>query len=116
FGNDLQRHVLDACGGDHGRLTARPPAASAAEGHILRSCPLRHPMRYFHPVITVVISVLLGACTVGPYYAGPPSVLSSSPPRASGGFARADEATTAGTPAVAEWWAVLGDPVLDDLE
>lgn len=72
-------------------------------------------MRHFRPVLTIAVSTLLGACTVGPDYAGPPPVLSSSDSGA-GNFARADEATVADAPAVAEWWTVLGDPVLDDLE
>jgi len=70
-------------------------------------------MRHFHPV-TLAACMMLGACTVGPDYAGPP-VLSSSP-SGSTDFARADEATPASAPAVAQWWTVLGDPVLDDLE
>ena len=72
-------------------------------------------MRHSYPAISLAVSVLLGACTVGPDYAGPPPVL-SSPQDSAGGFARADEATPAGAPAVADWWTVLGDRVLDDLE
>jgi NodT family efflux transporter outer membrane factor (OMF) lipoprotein len=73
-------------------------------------------MRLSHPIISLAVSGLLGACTVGPDYAGPPPVLSSSPPGDAGGFVRADEATPTGAPAVAEWWTVLGDPVLDGIE
>jgi NodT family efflux transporter outer membrane factor (OMF) lipoprotein len=73
-------------------------------------------MRHFRPAISLAVSVLLGACTVGPDYAGPPPVLSSSPQDTAGGFARADEATPAATPGVAQWWTVLDDPVLDGLE
>lgn len=71
-------------------------------------------MRHSYPAICLAASALLGACTVGPDYAGPP-VLSSLPDTA-GGFVRADQTTTAGAPAVADWWAALGDSVLDDLE
>ena len=73
-------------------------------------------MRHSYPAISLAVSVLLGACTVGPDYAGPPPVLSSSPPDTAGGFVRADQTTTAGAPAVADWWTALGDSVLDDLE
>jgi len=71
-------------------------------------------MRHFRPALTIAASALLGACTVGPDYAGPPPVASTSD--GAGGFARADGATLAQAPAVADWWTVLGDPVLDDLE
>lgn len=71
-------------------------------------------MRHSTFAISLAASLLLGACTVGPDYAGPPAVSSSAD--GAGAFARADEATTAGAPAVAQWWTVLGDPVLDELE
>jgi NodT family efflux transporter outer membrane factor (OMF) lipoprotein len=73
-------------------------------------------MRHFYPAISLAVSALLGACTVGPDYAGPPPVLSSTPKDAAGGFVRADDAASAGAPAVAEWWTVLGDSSLDGLE
>ncbi|WEK46552.1 MAG: efflux transporter outer membrane subunit [Candidatus Andeanibacterium colombiense] len=55
----------------------------------------------------------LGACTVGLDYAGPPAVGSAAPP---GNFVRADATTTTGEPGLAEWWTVLGDNTLDELE
>jgi NodT family efflux transporter outer membrane factor (OMF) lipoprotein len=56
----------------------------------------------------------LGACTtVGPDYAGSPSVASTE---GDGDFARAGPATTPREPQLAAWWSNLGDPVLDRLE
>lgn len=58
------------------------------------------------------IALLLGACTVGPNYAGPPQTL-SAPAK---GFARGGPTATAGAPGVAAWWTQLGDATLTDLE
>lgn len=60
--------------------------------------------------------LLLGACTVGPDYAGPPSVLPPPPAGSTGGYVRGDETTLAQQPRLAQWWTALGDPVLDELE
>jgi NodT family efflux transporter outer membrane factor (OMF) lipoprotein len=74
-------------------------------------------MRISFSAALVAFALTLGACTVGPDYAGPPPVLSSSPPLDStGGFVRGDDAAHGGAPAVADWWTALGDPVLDQLE
>ncbi|GAL99735.1 efflux transporter outer membrane subunit [Sphingomonas parapaucimobilis] len=59
--------------------------------------------------------LLLGACTVGPNYAGPPKAIGSAatPPA---GFVRADNTLATTTPAVADWWTTLNDPMLTWLE
>lgn len=59
--------------------------------------------------------LLVSACTVGPDYAGPPAVL-SAPGGTQGGFVRAGAETEASAVELADWWKVLGDPVLDELE
>ncbi|UYY58201.1 efflux transporter outer membrane subunit [Sphingomonas sp. S2-65] len=58
--------------------------------------------------------VLLGACTLGPDYAGPPRVGSAGQPPAS--FVRGGDAATAAAPQPARWWTALNDPTLDMLE
>ena len=60
--------------------------------------------------------LLLGACTVGPDYAGPPPVLSPPPPAGTGGFLRSGPEFTQALPELASWWTELGDPVLNDIE
>ena len=62
----------------------------------------------------LVPALLLGACTVGPNYDGPPKTLADTP--AKPGFARAGAATVATAPGVADWWTHLGDATLNDLE
>ncbi|MEG3091866.1 efflux transporter outer membrane subunit [Sphingomonas sp. PB1R3] len=59
--------------------------------------------------------LLLGACTVGPNYAGPPKAIGSAatPPA---GFVRADNTLSTAAPAVADWWTTLNDPMLTWLE
>ncbi|KQO55710.1 efflux transporter outer membrane subunit [Sphingomonas sp. Leaf257] len=59
--------------------------------------------------------LLLGACTVGPNYAGPPKAIGSAatPPA---GFARTDNTLATTAPAVADWWTTLNDPMLNWLE
>lgn len=58
--------------------------------------------------------VLLGACTVGPDYAGPPAVGSAgqTPTR----FVRGSDAALTAAPQAARWWTTLNDPTLDTLE
>jgi NodT family efflux transporter outer membrane factor (OMF) lipoprotein len=56
---------------------------------------------------------LLAGCTVGPDYAGPPSVASAAATR--GTFVRADDPSLAPTPGVARWWDTLGDATLSRL-
>lgn len=59
--------------------------------------------------------LLLGACTVGPDYDGPPAIASASG-EAPAAFARAGADADLAAPRLAEWWTVLDDPVLDRLE
>jgi len=60
------------------------------------------------------LTLLLGACTVGPNYAGPPRTLSAAPGAA--GFKRGGESASAAAPGVAAWWTQLNDATLTDLE
>lgn len=62
----------------------------------------------------LIPALLLGACTVGPNYAGPPKTLADTSGPA--GFKRAGPTTVATAPAVADWWTQLGDPTLNALE
>ncbi|WP_165325270.1 efflux transporter outer membrane subunit [Rhizorhabdus phycosphaerae] len=55
----------------------------------------------------------LGACTMGPDYAGPASARAPQP---SASFVRASPEARSDEPAVAAWWTVFGDPVLDGLQ
>ena len=55
---------------------------------------------------------LLSACTVGPDYQGAPNV--APKPLAAGRLPHADN-TSAGAPAVAQWWRTLGDAQLNEL-
>lgn len=57
---------------------------------------------------------LLGACTLGPDYAGPPHPTAAG--ALPGAFVRAPAGADGATPAAADWWTALGDPLLDDLE
>ncbi|OJW61576.1 MAG: RND transporter [Sphingomonadales bacterium 63-6] len=70
-------------------------------------------MRYSNRYLILPALLTLGACTVGPNYAGPPALGSASGGdgyvRGAGDFAQAE-------PALADWWTALGDPVLDELE
>ena len=65
--------------------------------------------------LSLIPLLLLGACTVGPNYAGPPKAIGSAatPPT---GFARADTTLATTAPAVADWWTTLNDPMLNWLE
>ncbi len=65
--------------------------------------------------LSLIPLLLLGACTVGPNYAGPPKAIGSAatPPA---GFARADNTLATTAPAVADWWTTLNDPMLTWLE
>jgi len=56
---------------------------------------------------------LLGACTVGPNYAGPPKSPSADP---AARFVRAGATVSTAAPTLDRWWTALGDPVLDRLE
>lgn len=57
--------------------------------------------------------LMLGACTVGPDYSGPPA-LKSVP--AGAGFVRGEGVAGQAAPQLTAWWSALGDPVLDELE
>lgn len=54
--------------------------------------------------------LLVGACTVGPDYAGPPATASDATR-----FVRATDAALTPTPSLARWWEGLGDPLLTRL-
>ncbi len=60
---------------------------------------------------SVLALALLGACTVGPDYAGPPATASDATAR--GSFVRAGEASPA--PGLARWWEAMGDPLMTRL-
>lgn len=57
--------------------------------------------------------LLLGACTVGPNYAGPPATASDAAER--GSFVRATDAALTPAPGLARWWEGLNDPLLTRL-
>ncbi|KQN82113.1 RND transporter [Sphingomonas sp. Leaf67] len=57
--------------------------------------------------------LLLGACTVGPNYAGPPATVSDASGRS--GFVRATDAALTPAPGLARWWEGLNDPLLTRL-
>ena len=61
----------------------------------------------------VLMAIPLGACTLGPNYAGPPVLPSTAGPNAS--FVRAATADFSHAPGLARWWEVLDDPVLTGL-
>ena len=63
---------------------------------------------------TFTLALLLGGCTVGPYYGGPPTIGSSGAAPAK--FVRASDATVASPPALGTWWTTLGDTTLNELE
>jgi NodT family efflux transporter outer membrane factor (OMF) lipoprotein len=58
-------------------------------------------------------TALVGACTVGPDYKGPPLVAPIS--TAAGGFHRANEIQTPSVAPPARWWAALNEPELASL-
>jgi len=67
-------------------------------------------MRHALPLLTLA---LLGACTVGPDYKGPPAVASDAVTR--GTFVRAADPALTPAPGLARWWETLADPTLDAL-
>lgn len=67
-------------------------------------------MRHLLPALTLA---LLGACTVGPNYGGPPAVASDAVAR--GTFVRARDAALTPAPGLARWWDSLRDPTLSAL-
>jgi len=60
--------------------------------------------------LLLLAAPVLGACTVGPNYAGPPSSTPVAP-----GFVRAADPALAPAPALARWWEALGDATLSGL-
>ncbi|MEH3103322.1 MAG: efflux transporter outer membrane subunit [Sphingomonas phyllosphaerae] len=67
-------------------------------------------MRHALPLLALA---LLGACTVGPDYKGPPAVASDAVTR--GTFVRAADPALTPAPGLARWWETLADPTLDAL-
>jgi len=58
--------------------------------------------------------LVLGACTLGPDYAGPPAALPALAEDA--GFVRAGDSPVTAAPPLARWWESLDDPMLAELE
>jgi NodT family efflux transporter outer membrane factor (OMF) lipoprotein len=71
--------------------------------HLLRS-----------PSLLLLPLLALGACTVGPNYAGPPRTLADSAGPAT--FKRGGALASPTAPGVAAWWTQLNDPLLTELE
>ena len=67
-------------------------------------------MRHLASLLTLA---LLGACTVGPNYKGPPAVASDAATR--GTFVRAQDNALTPAPGLARWWEPLGDATLTAL-
>lgn len=59
------------------------------------------------------VFALIGACTAGPDYAGPPKPTAAGEVPAR--FVRGASAASTAAPAPARWWTMLGDPTLDAL-
>lgn len=58
-----------------------------------------------------LLPCLLAGCTVGPDYAGPPSLFSGPAPH----FTRANDTSVTQAAPVADWWTPLNDNILSDL-
>ena len=65
------------------------------------------------PLLSFPLLACIAACTVGPNYAGPPSIAPGSSEAT--GFVRGGSAS-ADQPGIAQWWTRLGDPTLNQLE
>lgn len=63
--------------------------------------------------LSLIALLLLGACTVGPNYAGPPATAGDAVRR--GSFARATDPAFTAAPGLARWWEGLNDPLLTRL-
>lgn len=63
--------------------------------------------------LSLIPLALLGACTVGPDYKGPPAIAGDAVAR--GTFVRARDAALTPTPGLARWWEGLGDVTLNRL-
>ncbi|MBW6529788.1 efflux transporter outer membrane subunit [Sphingomonas sp. RRHST34] len=65
------------------------------------------------PALALLPLALVGACTVGPDYHGPPATAADAVQR--GSFVRAADPALRPGPGVARWWAGLGDATLTAL-
>jgi NodT family efflux transporter outer membrane factor (OMF) lipoprotein len=65
------------------------------------------------PALALLPRALLGACTVGPDYHGPPATAADAVQR--GSFVRAADPSLRPGPGVARWWEGLGDATLTAL-
>jgi NodT family efflux transporter outer membrane factor (OMF) lipoprotein len=63
--------------------------------------------------LSLTALLLLGACTVGPNYAGPPATATDAVRR--GKFVRATDPAFTPAPGLARWWDGLNDPLLTRL-
>ena len=62
----------------------------------------------------IIPTVALAGCVVGPDYEGPPALPSAGAIQPK--FASHPPGTHTDTPALEEWWLVLQDPVLNEIE
>ena len=65
-----------------------------------------------NPLLLTLPLVLVTGCVAGPDYAGPPQAARALP----GQFQRAGDEVDTAAPRASQWWTLLGDPVLDQLE
>lgn len=65
-----------------------------------------------NPLLLTLPLVLVTGCVAGPDYAGPPQAARALP----GQFQRAGDEVDTAAPRASQWWKLLGDPVLDQLE
>lgn len=65
-----------------------------------------------NPLFLTLPLMLVTGCVAGPDYAGPPQAAGTL----AGQFLRAGEDVDATAPRASQWWTLLGDPVLDQLE
>ena len=70
--------------------------------------------RFLRPLLASAGLLALAACTVGPDYAGPPTVAVAAGENAQ--FARTGPELQDDQPQLANWWESLADPVLNRLE
>ncbi|KQO12092.1 NodT family efflux transporter outer membrane factor (OMF) lipoprotein [Sphingomonas sp. PP-CE-3A-406] len=71
-------------------------------------------MRYSLPfLVSLVTSIALTGCTVGPDYSGRPAVAADAIAR--GTFVRAQDTMLMASPGLARWWETLADPTLNVL-
>jgi NodT family efflux transporter outer membrane factor (OMF) lipoprotein len=70
-------------------------------------------VRFHSSLLTVASVAAVAGCTVGPHYRGAPPVAANAVHAAA--FNRAPKDVVSPSPAVATWWAALGDPKLTEL-